>query len=120
MAVTNIRVLIVCEAFSLRASGGRAALAVALGLRALGAEVRVATFYDPDGCSRELKEAFEVTFLGRGSIWRQRLRQIVPLGCMNRFRELLGEFRPQVVHFSSFDFDKSHFLISAAKKAKAS
>lgn len=113
------KILVVCEHFGRKTSGGRAAVALAQGLKQIGSCVSVATFAKPSDTPGDLREEFQVSFLSQSRLISRRLHHIVLPTCANEFRAILQAVRPQVVHFASFDYAKPQHLIRFSQKCGA-
>lgn len=142
MGSSSPKITIVCEAFSRRASGGRAALALAENLRGLGATLQILVTNPATPREAELWQSYGVGFaagedrpyeflsgqLGKTSsgamtkaltIVRRAERQVHLSRGRRAFRKAIQAFRPDVVHFASFDVDKPPYLIEEAMNLDA-
>lgn len=137
------RVTIVCEAFSNRASGGRAALALAKGLKESGALLQILVTNRLTPKEEDVWQEFGVEYAVSSdkiqeSMWTAARSPVLPAvlrQCVfaaakayrlarlafgrKRFRSCLAGFQPDAVHFASFLTDKPAYMIEEAKRSNA-
>lgn len=104
-----MKVLLICESFSSKASGGRVVRYLHKILSQRGHDVRVlitSTFDKADSWAED-GDRFINAMPGKALRLRKLYSLLDTTDVPERFRQLLDEFQPDVAHFSSFDHTKS-------------
>jgi glycosyltransferase involved in cell wall biosynthesis len=138
-----IKIAIVCEAFTRTMSGGRAAYALAEGLKSLGAHVEVWLTHNSTGRDGSADAEFGTISVNEDDATAHMFRKaavsrMFPVSVRQGFRvllatermcilftkkssygKLLERFRPDLVHFASFNFTKPAWMIDDALEAGA-
>lgn len=104
-----MKVLLICESFSSKASGGRVVRYLYKILSRQGHNVRVliTSEFDKGDSWMEGGDSFIDAMPGKALRFRKLYSLADPTDVPVQFRRLLDEFQPDVAHFSSFDHTKS-------------
>lgn len=111
----GLRVLLACEAYYDRASGGLVPMRLAEVLTREGAQVHV--FVPAPAVRQAALPDVGVTAYARGGRLGSALHHLKAGPVVSQFRACLAAFRPRVVHLASFNFSSSRFLVEEALAA---